>query len=268
MNIKFLERKQPLFPYEKLRLDSLKVRQALLHGPPDDKPIEKELNLATVTFDVKDLNVEEEDEVSGTAKTPMKESEGGSNRKCSLYKLKKIKRKQAFPSAFILFKQEKVAEMKLQDPDYKIKTDFCVDKWQKMTDGDKKVYRNKAASEKNRLGGEFRKDIKSKAKSDTEKKESKKLANVTHYNLKKESKKIKAERDAKCSQKYVEILGKRKEKLRYMKSKAQDMSAEVSEIKMETTITKKLIEDKESLNSSLKEKYNVLFKIHRNCKKK
>ena len=53
-----------------------------------------------------------------------------------------------------------------------------------------------------------------------------------------------------------------------MKSKAQDMSAEVSEIKMETTITKKLIEDKESLNSSLKEKYNVLFKIHRNCKKK
>ena len=89
MNIKFLERKQPLFPYEKLRLDSLKVRQALLHGPPDDKPIEKELNLATVTFDVKDLNVEEEDEVSGTAKTPMKESEGGSNRKCSPYKLKK-----------------------------------------------------------------------------------------------------------------------------------------------------------------------------------
>ena len=167
-----------------------------------------------------------------------------------------------------LFKREKVSEMKLQNPDYKFKTDFCVDKWSKMTDGDKKVYRDKAADEKNKLGEEYRKDIKSKAMSDIEKKESKKLANMRHKSLIKEEKKIKEEMDAKCSEKYVKILGKRNEKLKDMKSKAQEMSAEASAIKMEITITKKLIEDKESLNSSLKEKYSALFKIHRNCNKK
>ena len=243
------------------------VQGALLHGSPDDKDIGKELNHANTTF-----HVEEEGEVSETDKAPAKgseaERESNDSRKCSPYKLKRIKRKQAFPSAFILFKREKVSEMKLQNPDYKFKTDFCVDKWSKMTDGDKKVYRDKAADEKNKLGEEYRKDIKSKAMSDTEKKESKKLANMRHKSLIKEERKIKEEMDAKCSEKYVKILGKRNEKLKDMKSKAQEMSAEASAIKMKITITKKLIEDKESLNSSLKEKYSALFKIHRNCNKK
>ena len=137
-----------------------------------------------------------------------------------------------------------------------------------MSDEDKKVYHDKAASEKVKLGDEFRKNIKSKAMSGAAKKEAKKQANMRHKSLLKEENKNREERQNACKQKYIEVLAKREEKLKELKAKGEIIASEVSGIKVETSITQKLLEEKESLNASLKEKYLVLFKTHRNCDKK
>ena len=68
-----------------------------------------------------------------------------------------------------------------------------MDYWNRLTDNEKKVYHDRAAAEKLKLGKHFRKHIKSRGKSETEKKEAKRLANKKHKDMKEGEKSAKEE---------------------------------------------------------------------------
>ena len=137
-NIQFLEQKEVMFPYEKLRLDSLKERQVLLYGLPSAS-INREVNVKTIRGD-KEL-------VAKSNPTEVAED--------SLADTSHAKVKQSFPSAFIVYRREKVAEVKKQNSDYRFEKDFCVGAWSKMSGHEKKPYCDQAAKEKLKLGDKF-----------------------------------------------------------------------------------------------------------------
>ena len=84
----------------------------------------------------------------------------------------------------------------------------------------------------------------------------------------KEASKKREENDAVCVERYKEILERKRDKLERMKAKTEKMTLEVSGMKIENSILKKLYDEKDSLNNSVKEKYHTLFKTHRSCKRK
>ena len=241
MNIQFLEQKGSLVPIEQIMLDNYKERQALLTGYLGK---EKESNIAENTTTEND-NSSEHTPVESTSLS--------------------IRKKQAFPSAFVIFKREKVLQFKKENPNEKIDKDFCVDIWKKMTSAEKKVYHDEAALEKDKLGGEFRKDIKLKSMSEAEKKESKKQSNLKRKILLQDEKEKKDNREKDCNKKYSEIIRKREEKLKALKSRGVMLSSSISEKRVENSIIMKLLKEKEFQNASVKEKYAVLYKIHKNC---
>ena len=171
-NIKFLEQKKHLFPYEQLKLNNMKEQQALLHGVPIES--------------LENKNEKSSDD-SGDMGRLKNTSENSSDEDSNL------ELKQSFPGAFVLYKREKIAEMKRITPAHKIGKDFSVDDWNRLTDNEKKVYHDRAAAEKLKLGKHFRKHIKSRGKSETEKKEAKRLANKKHKDMKEGEKSAKEE---------------------------------------------------------------------------
>lgn len=245
-NIQFLEKKEFLYPYEKLKLDTLKERQILLHGPS--------ISLTRDEIIESKSDDNERDNINSVENNPADTSPE--------------KVKQSFPSAFILYKRAKVAEVKIQNPDYRVEKDFCVGSWSNMSDIEKKPYRDLAAAEKLKLGDRFRKNIKSKSKSLAEKKEAKKLSNMKRRDMLKEEEKDSKEKEQICKKKYAEVLQTRQKKLISLKAKGESLTTSVSVIKVEISVIQNLIEDKDTQNSSTKQKYLSLFKTHRNCEKK
>ena len=179
MNIQFLENKSPLVPIEQIMLDSYKERQALLADLSSFKVTSSELNKTPKP-------VKENDNFN--------EHTGVDSASCS----KPIKRKQAFASAFVLFKREKVIQFKNENPQKKIDNLFCVDIWKNMTIVEKKVYHDKAALEKDKLGDAFRENIKFKSMGEAEKKESKKRANLKQRMMLQEEKVKRDNRENDC----------------------------------------------------------------------
>ena len=176
--------------------------------------------------------------------------------------------KQSFPGAFVLYKREKIAEKKRITPAHKIGKDFGVDDWKRLTDNEKKVYHDRAAAEKLKLGKHFRKNIKSRGKSDTEKKEAKRLANKKHKDMKKGEKSAKEETKKVCEIKYAEVIEKRVKKMEVLKAQQEGLKEALSSVEVETSIVKKLSEEKDLMTFSVKEKYIKLFKMHKTCVKK
>ena len=249
MNIQFLENKSSLVPIERKMLDSYKERQALLVDLSLSKATSSELNENPKPVN-ENNNFNENTRVESVS--------------CS----KPIRRKQAFASAFVLFKKEKLTQFKNENPQKKIDKDFCVDDWKNMTIVEKKVYHDKAALEKDKLGDAFRENIKSKSMGEAEKKESKKQANLKQRMMMQEDKMKRVNRENDCKQKYSNIIIKREEKLKALKLRGVLLSSQLSEEKVENSIILKLLRDKESQNVSLKEKYSALYKSHKNCNKK
>ena len=176
--------------------------------------------------------------------------------------------KQSFPGAFVLYKREKIAEKKRLAPAHKIGKDFGVDDWKRLTDNEKKVYHDRAGAEKLKLGKHFRKNIKSRGKSETEKKEAKRLANKKHKDMKKGEKSAKKETEKVCEIKYGEVIEKRVKKMEVLKAQQEGLKEALSSVEVETSIVKKLSEEKDLMTFSVKEKYIKLFKMHKTCVKK
>ena len=166
------------------------------------------------------------------------------------------------------FKREQVIKFKKETPEMKIGKDFCVDLWKNMTKDEKKIYHEKAALEKDKLGEEFRRNIKSSSMSEAEKKESKRQSNLQNRMISKEEKIKRENREINCKQRFSEIIHMREEKLKILKRKGAQLSSGLSEIEVEDSVIMKILEDKESQNTSLKEKYAVLYKTHKSCIKK
>ena len=249
INIQFLEQKGTLVPIEHKMLANYKERQAFLAGENYENSEAVEEN----GHGNDDTNKPTSDQ-----DTPVKPTSSS----------KQVKKKQAFPSSFVLFKREQVIQFKKETPEKKIGRDFCVDLWKNMTTDEKKIYQEKAALEKDKLGEEFRKNIKSNSMSEAEKKESKRQSNLQHRNIMKEEKVKREIRENNCKQRFSEIIHMREEKLKILKRKGAQLSSGLSEIEVEDSVIMKILEDKESQNTSLKEKYAVLYKTHKSCIKK
>ena len=266
MNIQFLKEKGGLSQYEKLKLQRLKLRHALENGYTLESDSENEEVTVSSENHSKDHapNIEKNEEILENQETP---EMGGNTDSRELQHKESTTRKdkQGFPSAFILFKRKKLLEV---NQDNKVEVDFGVEEWHNMTKEDKQAYVEEAALEKEKLGTDFRKDIKQKAKSLAEKKESRKLVNKRYKTLMKEANKKRDENNAVCVERYKEILQRKRDKLERMKAKTEKMTLEVSGMKIENSILKKLYDEKDSLNNSVKEKYHTLFKTHRSCKRK
>ena len=175
--------------------------------------------------------------------------------------------KQAFPSAFVLFKNEQIQKLKQTNLNSKIDKKFGVDAWGELSEEGKKVYHTQAAVEKEKLDGNYRKNIKLKSRSIAEKKESKKLSNRKYQNCLHEERILRENRVTKCKLKSREILIKRIDKLNQLKDRNDILSSEMAKVKVEETITNKVLEEKAADISNLKEKYAVLYKTHKHCKK-
>ena len=78
-----------------------------------------------------------------------------------------------------------------------------------------------AAAEKLKLGKHFRKHIKSRGKSETEKKEAKRLANRKHKDMKKGEKSAKEETEKVCEIRYAEVIEKRVKKMEVLKAQQE-----------------------------------------------
>ena len=157
--------------------------------------------------------------------------------------------KQSFPGAFVLYKKEKIAEMKRITPAHKIGKDFSVDDWNRLTDNKKKVYHDRAAAEKL-------------------KKEAKRLANRKHKDMKKGEKSAKEETEKVCEIRYAEVIEKRVKKMEVLEAQQEGLKEALSSVEVETSIVMKLSKEKDMMTLSVKEKYVKLFKMHKTCEKK
>ena len=236
-NILFLENKPLLCPYEKLQLNNLKERQNLLKGVTGETNVENEKETESIAVD-EPKNV-------------------------------KLKLNQSFPGAFLLYRSDKMAKVREDDPhrQHAFGKKFALDDWNNMSYDEKKVYHDKAAGIKHELGDRYRQNIKAAGKTYDDKKESKKIRNKKYQEKMKAHKRCKEEAEVSCKIKYAEILQKRQDKLDSLKAKREQLALDISAVEIEISIVEKLTVEKEREGFDLKEKYQALYKIHKSCVK-
>ena len=171
--------------------------------------------------------------------------------------------KQTFANAYLQFLQEKKASLRLEDPRAALDLASVRKEWKELED--KEPYKKLALEEKKSLGGNFRKNIKTRKLTVDEMKTHKKDYDKTYRA------KLKLSRDQKMTgrqplkQKFKEVLTKKEEQLRKLVNMNESTKVNIFELKLENGVASRMIEEKEVEIGKLKDQYRVLHKVHKTC---
>ena len=181
--------------------------------------------------------------------------------------VKKLKKKsgQGFASPFLQFVKKCRVELDKVNPGASLNKKTMREKWIKMDEEEKKEFYDKALSEKERLGINFRKDIKDNSLSEIEKQSRKAESNKRYREKLKEEKAQKTHDKGTFEDQMNEVIAAKQTKLSDMINYVEILNAEVVKTKQLNREASQSLTEQEVEFLVIKEQYKSLHKTHKNC---